>query len=163
MAVSTFIYGLPQVLALVLRPDKGHKARPAWNLYHHWVGRGAVALAIAEIFIGLRYSGQLPAYSVGAGVVIGALFLFGAGKEAFDKCLRRPATVPEEGTKGLTLAERGEARGELQLSSLPKTRATPAEMAGSLQRAGSRKLSVDIGTTEARNRGFRPLDGEEGL
>lgn len=89
-----------QVLALVIRPDEGHKSRAAWNRYHHWVGRGAALLAVAEIFIGLQYGDQAPKYSVGAGVVIGTLVLFGAGKEVFDKCARRPATAPAQGGKG---------------------------------------------------------------
>lgn len=92
---------MAQVLALVLRPDKGHAVRPAWNMYHHWVGRGALVLAIAEIFIGLKYAGQAPVYRIGAGIVIGAVFLFGIAKEINDKCLRPTPTSPKKSDLGL--------------------------------------------------------------
>ncbi|GAQ86586.1 hypothetical protein KFL_002980090 [Klebsormidium nitens] len=43
-----------QILAVVLRPKKDAKVRSAWNLYHHWLGRSAIVIAIVNIYIGLN-------------------------------------------------------------------------------------------------------------
>ncbi|GAQ83787.1 hypothetical protein KFL_001620050 [Klebsormidium nitens] len=58
LAHLAFAFLLPimvimQVLAAVFRPKKDAENRPKWNLYHHWVGRSAVVLAIVNIYVGL--------------------------------------------------------------------------------------------------------------
>lgn len=40
-------------MAFLIRPDKSSKIRRYWNWYHHYVGRGAIVLAVANIFLGL--------------------------------------------------------------------------------------------------------------
>lgn len=132
-------------MALVFRPDKDHKWRGAWNMYHHWVGRAATALAIAEIFIGLKYSSQAPVYSIGAAIVIGALFLFGAGKEVFDKCLRAP---PVQSKGDLALAELGESRGKMEY--FPHNHPSAPELeAESPPKAGNSALPAETRLQEA--------------
>ena len=42
-----------QVFALLLRPNKDHKYRIYWNIYHHSIGYSVIALSIANVFEGL--------------------------------------------------------------------------------------------------------------
>ncbi|OAY69316.1 Cytochrome b561 and DOMON domain-containing protein, partial [Ananas comosus] len=59
------------VLAFLIRPGKASKVRRYWNWYHHYVGRAAVACAIANVFVGLSLAHELSSWSVFYGIFIG--------------------------------------------------------------------------------------------
>lgn len=42
-----------QIFALFLRPQKDHKFRFYWNIYHHGVGYAILSLGIVNVFKGL--------------------------------------------------------------------------------------------------------------
>lgn len=52
------------------RPDKGSKVRRYWNWYHHYVGRAAVACAVANVFIGLSIAHEATALRAFYGVFL---------------------------------------------------------------------------------------------
>ncbi|KAF8642771.1 hypothetical protein HU200_067156 [Digitaria exilis] len=60
-----------QVMAVLARPAKETKARRYWNLYHHNVGRVAVALGVANVFYGLSLANERQEWSYVYGVFIG--------------------------------------------------------------------------------------------
>uniref|UniRef100_A0A0D6R3Z4 Cytochrome b561 and DOMON domain-containing protein n=1 Tax=Araucaria cunninghamii TaxID=56994 RepID=A0A0D6R3Z4_ARACU len=49
---ALFAFGTLQMFALLLRPNKEHKLRKYWNIYHHSVGYAIVVLSIVNIFEG---------------------------------------------------------------------------------------------------------------
>ncbi|KAG6386473.1 hypothetical protein SASPL_155376 [Salvia splendens] len=49
IGITLFALATLQMFALVLRPKKGHKYRPYWNIYHHVIG---YALGITNVFKG---------------------------------------------------------------------------------------------------------------
>lgn len=52
-------------MAFLIRPDKSSKIRRYWNWYHHYVGRAAIALAVANIFLGLSVAHEDGSWTVG--------------------------------------------------------------------------------------------------
>ncbi|RRT42746.1 hypothetical protein B296_00056894 [Ensete ventricosum] len=54
-----------QVMAFLVRPDKSSKIRRYWNWYHHYVGRAAIASAVANIFLGLSVAHEDGSWTVG--------------------------------------------------------------------------------------------------
>jgi hypothetical protein len=60
----------PQVTAVLARPDKMSKVRRFWNWYHHNIGRAAILLAIANVFLGLTIAKEVSAYIVSYGVFV---------------------------------------------------------------------------------------------
>ncbi|KAH9616153.1 hypothetical protein KSS87_017041 [Heliosperma pusillum] len=54
LGITIFILGCLQVMALLIRPEKGTKMRQYWNLYHHNAGKVLVVLAISNVFYGIR-------------------------------------------------------------------------------------------------------------
>uniref|UniRef100_A0ACD5US25 Uncharacterized protein n=1 Tax=Avena sativa TaxID=4498 RepID=A0ACD5US25_AVESA len=59
-----------QVTAVLARPDKMSKVRRFWNWYHHNIGRAAILLAIANVFLGLTIAKEVSAYIVSYGVFV---------------------------------------------------------------------------------------------
>ncbi|XP_057960775.1 cytochrome b561 and DOMON domain-containing protein At5g47530-like [Malania oleifera] len=53
IGIILFCLATLQVFALFLRPNKYHKLRFYWNIYHHSVGYTVIILGIVNIFIGL--------------------------------------------------------------------------------------------------------------
>lgn len=53
IGITLFCLGTLQVFALLLRPNKDHKYRIYWNVYHHSVGYTVIILSIVNIFKGL--------------------------------------------------------------------------------------------------------------
>lgn len=45
---------LNQVFALLLRPNKDHKYRFYWNIYHHSMGYSVIIMSIINVFEGLK-------------------------------------------------------------------------------------------------------------
>jgi hypothetical protein len=70
LGVAVLVFGCLQVLAFLARPDKGSKVRRYWNWYHHYVGRAAVACAIANVFIGLSIAHEAAALSAFYGIFL---------------------------------------------------------------------------------------------
>lgn len=72
MPLSLLCYCLiwRQILALVLRPKKDAKLRKYWNLYHGWVGRIALILAVANIFVGMHIATAKHSLRVGYPVIL---------------------------------------------------------------------------------------------
>ncbi|XP_042404325.1 cytochrome b561 and DOMON domain-containing protein At3g07570-like [Zingiber officinale] len=56
--------GILQVMAFLIRPDKSSKIRRYWNWYHHYVGRGAIVLAVANIFLGISIAHESGSWTV---------------------------------------------------------------------------------------------------
>ncbi|ERN18280.1 hypothetical protein AMTRI_Chr10g5260 [Amborella trichopoda] len=52
IGIALFCLGTLQVFALLLRPQKDHKYRFYWNVYHHSVGYTVIILSIINIFQG---------------------------------------------------------------------------------------------------------------
>ncbi|CAL0325871.1 unnamed protein product [Lupinus luteus] len=78
LGIVLFCLGTLQVFALFLRPNKDHKHRFYWNVYHHAVGYATIIISIVNVFegfdtlenyVGDRYNSWKHAY-IG---IIGAL------------------------------------------------------------------------------------------
>lgn len=52
IGITLFCLGTLQVFALLLRPNKDHKFRFHWNIYHHATGYAVIILSIVNIFEG---------------------------------------------------------------------------------------------------------------
>ncbi|KAH7664165.1 Cytochrome b561 and DOMON domain-containing protein [Dioscorea alata] len=52
IGIAIFSLATLQIFALFLRPNKDHKYRFYWNIYHHSVGYGVIILGIINIFKG---------------------------------------------------------------------------------------------------------------
>ncbi|XP_027333991.1 cytochrome b561 and DOMON domain-containing protein At4g17280-like [Abrus precatorius] len=52
LGIVLFCLGTLQVFALLLRPNKDHKYRFYWNIYHYAIGYATIAISIANIFKG---------------------------------------------------------------------------------------------------------------
>ncbi|CAL9203012.1 unnamed protein product [Musa hybrid cultivar] len=65
IGICILICGSLQVMAFLIRPDKSSKIRRYWNWYHHYVGRAAIALAVANIFLGLSVAHEDRSWTVG--------------------------------------------------------------------------------------------------
>lgn len=52
IGIALFCLGTLQVFALLLRPNKDHKFRIYWNVYHHVIGYTVLILSIINIFKG---------------------------------------------------------------------------------------------------------------
>ncbi|XP_073002963.1 cytochrome b561 and DOMON domain-containing protein At3g07570-like [Typha latifolia] len=70
LGIAILVFGSLQVLAFLARPDKTSKVRKYWNWYHHYIGRTAIACAIANIFFGLAIASEEKSWSVGYGVFL---------------------------------------------------------------------------------------------
>lgn len=53
IGITLFCLATLQVMALFLRPKKGHKLRFYWNFYHHGTGYAVAVLGILNVFKGL--------------------------------------------------------------------------------------------------------------
>lgn len=52
IGITLFTFATLQVFALLLRPQKDHKYRIYWNVYHHAIGFAVISMSIANIFKG---------------------------------------------------------------------------------------------------------------
>lgn len=53
IGITLFCLATVQVFALFLRPNKDHKFRFYWNIYHHGIGYAILVLGILNVFKGL--------------------------------------------------------------------------------------------------------------
>ena len=85
-----------QILAAVaLRPKKTKQLRRIWNLTHWSLGRLVLALAIANIFIGMYISSVAYKNIIAQAVVLGGLFIIYILKQDIDY-LTVPVVPAEE-------------------------------------------------------------------
>ncbi|XP_028755026.1 cytochrome b561 and DOMON domain-containing protein At4g17280 [Neltuma alba] len=54
LGIVLFCLGTLQVFALLLRPNKDHKYRFYWNIYHHTIGYATIIISIINIFKGFE-------------------------------------------------------------------------------------------------------------
>ncbi|XP_010936608.1 cytochrome b561 and DOMON domain-containing protein At5g47530 [Elaeis guineensis] len=52
IGIALFCLATLQVFALLLRPNKDHKYRIYWNVYHHLIGYSVIVLSVVNIFKG---------------------------------------------------------------------------------------------------------------
>lgn len=52
LGITLFCLGTLQVFALLLRPNKDHKIRIYWNIYHYAVGYSTIIISIINVFKG---------------------------------------------------------------------------------------------------------------
>jgi cytochrome b561 len=71
IGIAVVVGACLQVVALLARPAKETKARKYWNWYHHSVGRVAVALGVANVFVGLSLANERQEWSYVYGVFVG--------------------------------------------------------------------------------------------
>ncbi|CAM8908586.1 hypothetical protein QQ045_010436 [Rhodiola kirilowii] len=82
IGITLFCLGTLQVFALLLRPNKEHKYRFYWNIYHHSIGYLVIFLSIVNIFKGLNILGVKKWKEAYTGVLI-LLVLVALALEAF--------------------------------------------------------------------------------
>ncbi|KAJ3708207.1 hypothetical protein LUZ61_011912 [Rhynchospora tenuis] len=70
IGIIILVFGALQVKAFFIRPVKTSKIRRYWNWYHHNIGRAAVILGIANIFLGLNIADESTGWSVGYGIFL---------------------------------------------------------------------------------------------
>lgn len=84
-----------QLTALVFRPHPGTRFRPAWALFHQWVGRAATVVGIANVYWGLTKVQLIISNSDWAvavvSVVFGLIVLTGVAKDLLDYARLTPA------------------------------------------------------------------------
>ncbi|OIV96066.1 hypothetical protein TanjilG_27170 [Lupinus angustifolius] len=54
LGIIIFCLGTLQVFALLLRPNKDHKIRIYWNIYHYLIGYSTIIISIVNIFKGFE-------------------------------------------------------------------------------------------------------------
>ncbi|XP_061339856.1 cytochrome b561 and DOMON domain-containing protein At5g47530-like [Gastrolobium bilobum] len=58
LAIVLIVFGTLQVFALFLRPNKDHKYRFYWNVYHHLIGYATIIISIVNVFQGFEAMGS---------------------------------------------------------------------------------------------------------
>ncbi|RDX63969.1 Cytochrome b561 and DOMON domain-containing protein, partial [Mucuna pruriens] len=110
LAIILVCLGTLQVFALFLRPNKDHKYRVYWNLYHYLVGYATIIISVVNVFkgfdtlenyVGDRYNNWRHAY-IG---IIGALGAIAVFLEAFTWIIvlkrRQPENKMPHGPNGV--------------------------------------------------------------
>ena len=85
LGVAAFTLGMVQLSALLFRPHLDSKWRRTWALSHHWIGRAAILVAVANIYYGIIHVKRVGSWAVIVySIVFGLIIGIGALKEAFD-------------------------------------------------------------------------------
>ena len=92
--MSTYVH-TQILLGIAVRPKKTRQLRRYWNITHWTLGRAALALAIANIFIGMYISSVAYKNIIAQAVVLGGLFIIYMLKQDIDY-LAIPVTPQEE-------------------------------------------------------------------
>ncbi|KAJ0554283.1 putative cytochrome b561/ferric reductase transmembrane [Helianthus annuus] len=74
---------IDRVLALFLRPKKGHKIRFYWNIYHHGTGFAVAILGILNVFKGLEILSPSSKWRLSYIIIISSLGIIAIILEAF--------------------------------------------------------------------------------
>lgn len=79
-------------MTAVLRPGQDAQLHQAWQTWHKTLGKGALALALVNIFIGLTIGqAPIPYYIWQALVVIGLFMVVSRSTAMLHPCIRRAA------------------------------------------------------------------------
>ncbi|KAL4443838.1 hypothetical protein ABPG75_011575 [Micractinium tetrahymenae] len=124
LGISAMSLGLCQLTALVFRPHKGTKLRPHWEFGHHWIGRAAAVVAVANIYEGIinvRHVGTwaVATYSVIFGLIAGLHFGLDAIKLALcywgssRRCGQEATAPPTAPPAGAAPPASGASAGKL--------------------------------------------------
>jgi len=85
LGVAATALGLAQLSALLFRPHPDSRYRRAWALGHHWIGRSAILLAVANIYYGIINVKQVGSWAViSYSIVFGLILGVGILKESID-------------------------------------------------------------------------------
>jgi hypothetical protein len=85
LGVAATTLGLAQLSALLFRPHLDSRYRRAWALGHHWIGRSAILLAVANIYYGIINVKQVGSWAViSYSIVFGLILGVGILKESID-------------------------------------------------------------------------------
>lgn len=105
IGITLFVFGTFQVLALLVRPQKDHKYRLYWNIYHHTTGYMVILLSIINIFKGFDILNPEKKWQRGYVAVIVILSISAAILEGFTWCIvlkRKKAAIVEKTPNGMT-------------------------------------------------------------
>ncbi|KAJ0765500.1 putative cytochrome b561 and DOMON domain-containing protein [Helianthus annuus] len=83
IGITLFCLATLQVLALFLRPKKGHKIRFYWNIYHHGTGFAVAILGILNVFKGLEILSPSSKWRLSYIIIISSLGIIAIILEAF--------------------------------------------------------------------------------
>ncbi|PRW57965.1 cytochrome b561 and DOMON domain-containing protein [Chlorella sorokiniana] len=90
LGMACTVLGAAQLSSIVVRPGKGHKHRRAWELCHHWAGRAAAIIAIANIYWGCLYMWDLGVWAWASYTsVLSAIVLTSVAKDSSDFIWRK--------------------------------------------------------------------------
>ncbi len=97
LGIAATTLGLVQLHALVFRPHLDSKYRRAWAFGHHWLGRAAILVAVANIYEGIINVKKVGSWAViSYSIVFGLIVGVGILKEGLDYLrLPPPAVVAE--------------------------------------------------------------------
>ncbi|KAG8387243.1 hypothetical protein BUALT_Bualt02G0001200 [Buddleja alternifolia] len=73
IGISLFALATVQIFALLLRPNKDHKYRFYWNIYHHGLGYTIIVLGIINVFRGFNILNPEPKWREAYIIVISSL------------------------------------------------------------------------------------------
>ncbi|WOL15598.1 cytochrome b561 and DOMON domain-containing protein [Canna indica] len=88
IGICILVCGVLQVMAFLIRPGKAAKVRRYWNWYHHYVGRGAIVLAVANVFLGLSVAHESGSWSVAYVIYLVIWVVAGVLLEVRKHCTR---------------------------------------------------------------------------
>ncbi|XP_024538314.1 cytochrome b561 and DOMON domain-containing protein At2g04850-like [Selaginella moellendorffii] len=104
VGTAIFVFATLQVLSLVFRPEKEHKIRPYWKIYHHGLGYLTLVLIFTNIYKGFKLlQGSRTLKNLYTAFLVIAV-LATAGLEAYrwyvylEKKSKRPAYASESPT-----------------------------------------------------------------
>jgi hypothetical protein len=110
LGVAAFALAAAQVPALAARPALASRWRRPWAVAHHWVGRAALALGVANIYVGMLDVLKVDAWAIALfSAALGALVAAFAAAAAWD--WRRGARA-RRGACGAAAAAPAGADGE---------------------------------------------------
>lgn len=75
LGIVILVLGSLQVMALLVRPQKGSKVRKYWNWYHHNAGRIMIIFIISNIFYGIHLGMEGPSWYGTYAVIVAILFI----------------------------------------------------------------------------------------
>ncbi|KAM7506346.1 hypothetical protein LguiB_005250 [Lonicera macranthoides] len=100
IGIGLFCLGTLQVFALLIRPQKDHKYRLFWNIYHHSVGYTVIILSIVNIFKGFDILNPEKKWQQGYTAIIVVLAIIAVFLEAYTWYLvvrrKQEAAIEEE-------------------------------------------------------------------
>ncbi|KAJ3678184.1 hypothetical protein LUZ60_001987 [Juncus effusus] len=70
IGIAILVFGVLQVKAFFIRPNKSSKIRRYWNWYHHNIGRIALILGIVNIFLGLNLANESTVWTLFYGIFV---------------------------------------------------------------------------------------------